>query len=84
MVSDRGRRRLKDGLNFAERRVKLPSMVHVAAPQETGAMDPDRAAYHFDRFTLDLGRGILLGDGGVEVPLRPKSRLPDDLFKTAR
>ena len=36
-------------------------------------MDPDRAAYHFDRFTLDLGRGILLGDGGAEVPLRPKS-----------
>jgi adenylate cyclase len=45
----------------------------MAAPQETGAMDPDRAAYHFDRFTLDLGRGILLGDGGAEVPLRPKS-----------
>ena len=81
MVSDRGRRRLKDGLNFAERRVKLPLM---AAPQETGAMDPDRAAYHFDRFTLDLGRGILLGDGGAEVPLRPKSGSPDDPFKTAR
>jgi hypothetical protein len=47
-------------------------------------MDSDRAAYHFDRFTLDLGRGILLGDGGAEVPLRPKSGLPDDLFKTAR
>jgi len=30
------------------------------------------AAYEFDRFTLQLGRGALLADG-VECPLRPKS-----------
>ena len=39
-------------------------------------MDAERAppaAWRFDRFTLDLGRGALLADGGAEVPLRPKS-----------
>ena len=38
-------------------------------------MDAERAAgaWRFDRFTLDLGRGALLGSDGAEVPLRPKS-----------
>ena len=39
-------------------------------------MDAERtppAAYRFDRFTLDLARGALLGRYGAEVPLRPKS-----------
>ena len=38
-------------------------------------MDAERAAgaWRFDRFTLDLGRGALLGPDGAEVPLRPKS-----------
>ena len=38
-------------------------------------MDAERAAgaWRFDRFTLDLGRGVLLGPDGAEVPLRPKS-----------
>lgn len=38
-------------------------------------MDADRAAtaWRFDRFTLDLARGALLGPAGVELPLRPKS-----------
>ena len=38
-------------------------------------MDAGQApgAYRFDRFTLDLGRGALLGPGGAEIPLRPKS-----------
>ena len=39
-------------------------------------MDADRmrpAAWRFDRFTLDLARGALLGPDGAEVPLRPKS-----------
>ena len=39
-------------------------------------MDAERtppAAYRFDRFTLDLARGALLGPDGAEVPLRPKS-----------
>src|SRR5690349_12487688 len=31
------------------------------------------AAYSFDRFTLDLARGALLGPDGAELPLRPKS-----------
>ncbi len=31
------------------------------------------AAWRFDRFTLDLARGALLGPDGAEVPLRPKS-----------
>ena len=31
------------------------------------------AAFRFDRFTLDLARGALLGPEGAEVPLRPKS-----------
>src|SRR4051812_42130004 len=31
------------------------------------------AAYRFDRFTLDLARGTLLGPDGAEIPLRPKS-----------
>ena len=30
-------------------------------------------AYRFDRFTLDHGRGALLGPDGAEIPLRPKS-----------
>jgi class 3 adenylate cyclase len=30
-------------------------------------------AWRFDRFTLDLARGALLGPDGTEVPLRPKS-----------
>src|SRR3954465_1855143 len=30
-------------------------------------------AYRFDRFVLDLHRGALLGLGGTELPLRPKS-----------
>ena len=37
------------------------------------AASPPRAAYHFDRFTLDLARGALLTSGGAELPLRPKS-----------
>src|SRR4051794_26866869 len=39
-------------------------------------MDAERAppgAYRFDRFTLDLARGALLGPDGAELPLRPKS-----------
>ena len=39
-------------------------------------MDAERtrpAAYRFDRFTLDLARGALLGPDGAAVPLRPKS-----------
>jgi TolB-like protein/DNA-binding winged helix-turn-helix (wHTH) protein len=39
-------------------------------------MDEDAAgplAYRFGGFTLDLARGALLGPGGAEVPLRPKS-----------
>ena len=32
-----------------------------------------RAAYRFDRFTLDLSRGVLLASDGTELPLRPKS-----------
>ena len=39
-------------------------------------MDAERAppaAWRFDRFTLDLARGALLGPDGAEVPLRPKS-----------
>jgi predicted ATPase/class 3 adenylate cyclase/DNA-binding winged helix-turn-helix (wHTH) protein len=32
-----------------------------------------RAAYRFDRFTLDLDRGTLLTSGGAELPLRPKA-----------
>ena len=31
------------------------------------------AAYRFDRFTLDLARGAMLGPDGAEIPLRPKS-----------
>src|SRR4051812_47449120 len=31
------------------------------------------AGYRFDRFALDLSRGALLGPGGAELPLRPKS-----------
>ncbi len=31
------------------------------------------AAWRFDRFTLDLARGVLLGPDGAEVPLRPKA-----------
>ena len=34
---------------------------------------PPRMVYRFDRFTLDLARGALLGPEGVELPLRPKS-----------
>src|SRR4051794_14735892 len=34
---------------------------------------PIRAAYRFDRFTLDLARGALLAEDGSELPLRPKS-----------
>ena len=34
---------------------------------------PPRAAYRFDRFTLDLDRGALLAPDGAELPLRPKS-----------
>ena len=34
---------------------------------------PPRAAYRFDRFTLDLARGALLASDGAELPLRPKS-----------
>ncbi len=39
-------------------------------------MEAERAppgAWRFDRFTLDLARGALLGPDGAEVPLRPKS-----------
>ena len=38
-------------------------------------MGAERAAgaWRFDRFTLDLARGALLGSDGAEVPLRPKS-----------
>ena len=38
-------------------------------------MDAERAAgaWRFDRFTLDLARGALLGPDGAEVPVRPKS-----------
>src|SRR4051794_12273868 len=39
-------------------------------------MDAERAppgAFRFDRFTLDLARGVLLGPDGAELPLRPKS-----------
>src|SRR5262245_65820012 len=32
-----------------------------------------RAAYRFDRFTLDPERGALLGPEGTELTLRPKS-----------
>ena len=32
-----------------------------------------QSAWRFDRFTLDLARGALLGPDGAEVPLRPKS-----------
>ena len=34
---------------------------------------PPRMVYRFDRFTLDLARGALLGPEGAELPLRPKS-----------
>jgi class 3 adenylate cyclase/tetratricopeptide (TPR) repeat protein len=37
------------------------------------ATTPRAAAYRFGGFTLDLGRGALLSDAGVERPLRPKS-----------
>ena len=39
-------------------------------------MDADRTAtaWCFDRFTLDLARGALLGPAGDELPLRPKSK----------
>ena len=38
-------------------------------------MDAERAAgaWRFDRFTLDLARGAVLGPDGAEVPLRPRS-----------
>jgi DNA-binding winged helix-turn-helix (wHTH) protein/tetratricopeptide (TPR) repeat protein len=39
-------------------------------------MDADWAsagALHFAGFTLDLSRGVLLAEGGAEVPLRPRS-----------
>jgi adenylate cyclase len=32
-----------------------------------------RAIYRFDRFMLDLDRGLLLGDDGEELALRPKA-----------
>jgi TolB-like protein len=32
-----------------------------------------KAIYRFDRFTLDLVRGMLLAEDGTELPLRPKS-----------
>jgi TolB-like protein len=32
-----------------------------------------RAIYHFDSFTLDLIRGVLLASDATELPLRPKS-----------
>ena len=41
----------------------------IADGRRTGAA----AAWRFDRFTLDLARGALLGPDGAEVPLRPKS-----------
>jgi TolB-like protein/class 3 adenylate cyclase len=34
---------------------------------------PKPEAYRFDRFTLDLDRGALLGPDAAEIPLRPKS-----------
>jgi TolB-like protein/class 3 adenylate cyclase/tetratricopeptide (TPR) repeat protein len=34
---------------------------------------PPAAAWRFDRFTLDLARGALLGPEGTAIPLRPKS-----------
>ena len=34
---------------------------------------PISVAYRFDRFTLDIARGALLGPDGAEIPLRPKS-----------
>src|SRR3954447_10630983 len=38
-----------------------------------GTGETQCAAYSFDRFTLDLARGALLGPDGAELPLRPKS-----------
>lgn len=35
--------------------------------------DGPRAIYRFDRFMLDLDRGLLLRDDGVELALRPKA-----------
>jgi TolB-like protein len=35
--------------------------------------DEPRAIYRFDRFMLDLDRGLLLGDDGEELALRPKA-----------
>jgi TolB-like protein len=32
-----------------------------------------KAVYQFDRFTLDLARGVLLGEDSTELKLRPKS-----------
>src|SRR4051812_15347831 len=55
----------------------MSGAVALAAPAETGAMEdaerPRPAVYRFDRFTLDLARGALLGLDGAELPLRPKS-----------
>ena len=39
-----------------------------------------RAAYRFDRFTLDLNRGALMAADGAELPLRPKSLALLQLF----
>lgn len=38
-----------------------------------GAEGPLPGFWRFEGFTLDLGRGALLGPDGAEVPLRPKS-----------
>src|SRR5689334_16701442 len=34
-----------------------------------------KGCYRFDQFTLDLSRGVLLGNKGEELALRPKSFL---------
>src|SRR5689334_20789247 len=47
-----------------------------AVQEDAVAMDakkPPCEAYRFDRFTLDLARGMLLASDGAELPLRPKS-----------
>ena len=39
-----------------------------------------KGCYRFDQFTLDLGRGVLLGSKGEELALRPKSFLMLEYF----
>jgi TolB-like protein len=40
---------------------------------DTHGPRPGGTVYHFDHFTLDLVRGVLLAAGGTEVALRPKA-----------